>query len=250
MPLSPVSSTVDAGLAATLATICRKRLHRLGLRRRSRAGCRAALRWRAAASPRVAAASSRARARTVADHLVEVERLVGEVKGPELHRFDGRFDADEGCEQDHQDVGIELSSARAGPRGRRCRAGDSRAARGRHPALNCSSASLPVPASRTSYPSAFSRSRSDHRISSSSSTTRTVAFGICHSKGIGSFPNREHHRCQQKSAGFRGISLWDEEFSPEQLAEVSPTGWEAPRFFAFPPLAAMARSLHSRPAQP
>ena len=44
----------------------------------------------------------------MAGDLVEVERLVGEVIGAELHRLDGGLDADERREQDHQDVGIEL----------------------------------------------------------------------------------------------------------------------------------------------
>ena len=62
MPLSPVSSTVDAGLVATLRTRCRSAAsHRT--RRRSGSGCTAARAF--AQLPHLAprAASSRARAR-------------------------------------------------------------------------------------------------------------------------------------------------------------------------------------------
>ena len=42
------------------------------------------------------------------DHVVEVERLVGEVVGAELHRLDCRLDAGVGGEQDDEDVLVEL----------------------------------------------------------------------------------------------------------------------------------------------
>ena len=40
--------------------------------------------------------------------VIQIERLVGEVVRPELHRLDGGLDAGVGREQDHQDVLIEL----------------------------------------------------------------------------------------------------------------------------------------------
>ena len=48
------------------------------------------------------------RARDRRRHLVEVERLVRVVIRAKLHRFDGGLDADEGRQQDDQDVGIRF----------------------------------------------------------------------------------------------------------------------------------------------
>ena len=64
--------------------------------------------------------------------LVEVERLVGVVIRPLLHRLDGRLDRRERRQQDHRHVGVRRLHRRAAP-GRPSRVGqlDSRAGRGR-----------------------------------------------------------------------------------------------------------------------
>ena len=107
MPLSPVSSTVDAGLVAT----------RLSSALNSRNGRRVADH----AIEAVRLGLSRAQLAHLAaqprglerllDHgreRLEVERLVHEVVRAELHRLDGGVDAGVGREQDDEDVGIEL----------------------------------------------------------------------------------------------------------------------------------------------
>ena len=107
MPLSPVSSTVDAGLAATFcssafaspigAALADDAIEAVGLR------LAGAQRAHLAAQPR--------RLERLLDEqhdLVEVERLVGVVIRAGLHRFDGGVDARIGGQQDHQRVGIGL----------------------------------------------------------------------------------------------------------------------------------------------
>ena len=130
VPLSPVSSTVDAGLAATLATICRSAVHRLRLADdgAERVRPRLVLAQLPDLAPQLGGLE---RARDQRGDLVDVERLVGEVEGAELHRLDRGLDADERGQQDDEACRDPSSSARAAARGRRCRAGDSRAARDR-----------------------------------------------------------------------------------------------------------------------
>ncbi len=174
MPLSPVSSTVDAGLAATLRSrflsvaICARladdAIERVGLRLRG-------------AQHADLAPQSRGleRLRHRARDIVEVERLVGEVVSADLHRFDRGLDRRVRRQENHEDVGIVLLDP---PQHRDAvHVGQLVVEQDEvHALYTCSSAVAPFSASSTSYPSPRRRSASDHRMSCSSSTTRIVAF--------------------------------------------------------------------------
>ena len=107
VPLSPVSSTVDDGLTATRAT--RWRSDVIAARRaddplQAVRACRIR-----AELPHFAAQARRLeRAFDGRGDLVEIERLVREVIGAELHGLDGGFHAGVRRQQNHQDVLVEL----------------------------------------------------------------------------------------------------------------------------------------------
>ena len=108
MPLSPVSSTVDAGLAATFCSSA----FDVGDRR----GCSPTMRSRLYGcawlrAQRAHFAPQPRRFERLLDEqrdLVEVERLVGVVIRAVLHRLDGRLDARVRGQQDDQRVGVAL----------------------------------------------------------------------------------------------------------------------------------------------
>ena len=64
-------------------------------------------------------------------HVVQVERLVGEVIRADLHRLDGRVDGGVSRQENDEDVGVVLLDLAEDGRRRRCRAACSRAGRGR-----------------------------------------------------------------------------------------------------------------------
>ena len=107
VPLSPVSRTVDAGLAATLRS--RSRSAPIAAdsptMRSSAKGCA----WlaRSMRTSRRSRVVSSARS-TIERDVVEVERLVGEVVGADLHRLDRGVHRGVGGQQDDDDVGVVL----------------------------------------------------------------------------------------------------------------------------------------------
>ena len=114
MPLSPVSSTVVAGLSAdALQQVAqRDHLRRLADDALEREGLRLAgaqhahLAAQARRLERLLQRSSR--------HVVEVERLVGEVVRADLHRLDGGVDRGVGRQENDEDVGVVLLDLAAG----------------------------------------------------------------------------------------------------------------------------------------
>ena len=104
MPLSPVSSTVDAGLSPIFFS--RLRIHHVP------ALADDALQAEGLRLLGAQRAHFAAQVRSLQPflddlhHLIEIERLVGVVKRPLLHRLDDRFDAGVGRQHDHHGVGI------------------------------------------------------------------------------------------------------------------------------------------------
>ena len=107
MPLSPVSSTVEAGLVATLATRLRSR--RDGVRDPDDVVEAERPRLLGAQLPDFPPQPRRLeRARDGRHDVVKVEGLVGEVIRADAHRFDGRLDGRKRGEEDDQDVLVVL----------------------------------------------------------------------------------------------------------------------------------------------
>ena len=107
VPLSPVSSTVDAGLTAILATRCRSAV----IGGEAPTTPLQAVRPGSIGSelPHFAPQPRRfQRALDGRGDLVQVERLVGEVVRPELHRLDGSLDAGVRRQENDEDVLVEL----------------------------------------------------------------------------------------------------------------------------------------------
>ena len=107
VPLSPVSRTVDAGLAATRAmsdrsAVIARRDANESLQAIGPGGARAVLSHLATKTSGLQGAFD------VRRDLVKIEGLVGEVIRAELHRFDGGVNARIRGQQDNQDVLIEL----------------------------------------------------------------------------------------------------------------------------------------------
>ena len=110
VPLSPVSSTVDAGLVATFASSERSMpiaadspddaIDAVGSRLR-----------RAQTAHFAPQLRGLQRTRHQKRHVVQIERLVGEVERTFLHRFDRGLDAGVGGEEDDEGVGVELLDA-------------------------------------------------------------------------------------------------------------------------------------------
>ena len=69
---------------------------------------RAAPGWRAASRTSRRSCVVSSALSTISDDVVEVERLVGEVVGADLHRLDGGVDRGIGGQQDDEDVGVVL----------------------------------------------------------------------------------------------------------------------------------------------
>ena len=107
VPLSPVSSTVDDGLTATRATRWRSAV--IGARGADDPLQAVRTRRVRAELPHLAPEPRRLeRALDRRGDLVEIERLVREVIGAELHGLDGGLDAGVRRQQNHQDVLVEL----------------------------------------------------------------------------------------------------------------------------------------------
>ena len=107
MPLSPVSSTVDAGLAATFCSSALTSVDRAALAD----DAIEAVRLRLARAQRAHLAAQPRRLERLLDEqrdLVEVERLVRVVIRAVLHRLDGGVDARVRGQQDDQRVGVAL----------------------------------------------------------------------------------------------------------------------------------------------
>ena len=109
------------------------------------------------------------------EHPVEVEGLRDEVRGPERLRPLGRARRVVG-RHDDDGTGRTLLASTRSRTPRPSSSGSERSTRTSPTVLasKAASASRPVSASRTSYPAASRRSRSDHRMRLSSSTTRTT----------------------------------------------------------------------------
>ena len=107
MPLSPVSSTVDDGADRDSRDQVPQRRDR---RRRADDALQAVRTGRVRPELPDLAAQPRRLERPLDRRrdFVEIERLVGEVIGAELHRLDGGLDAGVRGQQNHQDVLIEL----------------------------------------------------------------------------------------------------------------------------------------------
>ena len=171
VPLSPVMSTVDPGLVATLRTSaftrCMASLSPMidatpnGCASVSRS-VRNSRRSRVASSAR----STRTATSSRSKGFVEVLERAG------FHRADDDLDVLVRREHEHRQIGIELVDPSAGPPGRLRPAAGNRGARHRRGHRAGRGPGPPIPASRISWPSSRSRSASDQRMSSSSSTIR------------------------------------------------------------------------------